>query len=94
MTACEQCWTDAYLIARMTGRHQAEVYQDLVAMRTHKGDEGAEVSEPNQHSADECCVYCTSQGEQPSVTVADIELCPYQTAWAYDGLGRDGDHLT
>lgn len=48
----------------------------------------------SQHGSDECCIYCTSQGERPSVTVADIGQCPYQTAWAYDGLGRDDDHLT
>lgn len=52
------------------------------------------MSEPRQHSAAECCIYCASQGEQPSVTVADVDQCCYQTAWAYDGLGRDGDHLT
>lgn len=36
MSACEQCWIDAYLIARMSGRHQAEVYLKLIATRTHR----------------------------------------------------------
>lgn len=36
MSACEQCWVDAYTIARMSGRHQAEVYRELIAIRTHE----------------------------------------------------------
>jgi hypothetical protein len=31
MPACEECWTSAYTIARLTGRHQAEVYRELMA---------------------------------------------------------------
>lgn len=30
MAACETCWSTAYRIARMTGRHQAEVYRELI----------------------------------------------------------------
>lgn len=31
MAACEECWTSAYTIARLTGQHQAEVYRELIA---------------------------------------------------------------
>lgn len=31
MTACEACWNRAFTIARTTGRHQAEVYRELLA---------------------------------------------------------------
>lgn len=31
MAACETCWETAYRIARMTGRHQADVYRELIA---------------------------------------------------------------
>jgi hypothetical protein len=30
MTACEICWNTAFQIAQMTGRHQAEVYRELI----------------------------------------------------------------
>ncbi len=36
MSACEQCWMDAYAIARMQGRHQADVYRELLEARTHE----------------------------------------------------------
>jgi len=36
MTACEQCWNDAYVIARMSGRTQPEVYRELLDRRTHE----------------------------------------------------------
>lgn len=35
MAACEECWTDAFVIARATGRHQVEVYQEFIKTRTH-----------------------------------------------------------
>lgn len=31
MTACDECWDNAFGIARRTGRHQAEVYRELIA---------------------------------------------------------------
>lgn len=36
MAACETCWTDSYAIARMQGRHQAEVYHELLETRAHE----------------------------------------------------------
>lgn len=45
VSACEQCWADAYLIARMSGRHQAKVYRELLETRTHEPDAEAPVGE-------------------------------------------------
>lgn len=40
MAACEECWSSAFTIARLTGRPQAEVYRELIAAspKSH-GDE-------------------------------------------------------
>jgi hypothetical protein len=46
MTACETCWNTAYRIARMTGRHQAEVYQELIKANPSDGNHG-DVSKPS-----------------------------------------------
>lgn len=36
MSACEQCWNEAFAIARRTGQHQADVYRVLVRQpRSH-----------------------------------------------------------
>ncbi|APQ42258.1 hypothetical protein PBI_MRMAGOO_47 [Mycobacterium phage MrMagoo] len=29
-TVCEECWAKAFVIARTSGKHQAEVYRELV----------------------------------------------------------------
>lgn len=39
MASCEDCWTRAYTIARMTGRHQAEVYRELIAASPKSHDQ-------------------------------------------------------
>ena len=33
MSACEKCWSDAYLMSRITGRPQAECYSMLLEER-------------------------------------------------------------
>ena len=39
MSACDECWNRAYIIARRTGRHQAEAYRELIATNPeHDGD--------------------------------------------------------
>lgn len=36
MSACEECWSAAFLIARRTGQHQVDVYRELVRQpRSH-----------------------------------------------------------
>lgn len=37
MSACEQCWNQAFVIARRTGRHQAEVYRELIVANPEHG---------------------------------------------------------
>ena len=33
MSACEKCWSDAYMRTRLFGGHQADHYRDLLAER-------------------------------------------------------------
>lgn len=67
MTACEKCWTDAYPIARTTGRPQAEVYHELV------NDRGDTCPGAGVYQACRCC------GESVLPQIAgsypDIPLC-------------------
>lgn len=39
MSACEECWNSAYTIARLTGRHQVEVYRELIAASPKSHDQ-------------------------------------------------------
>lgn len=40
MSVCDECWNRAFFIALTTGRHQAEVYRELIAANPeHSGDE-------------------------------------------------------
>jgi hypothetical protein len=43
MTACERCWAQAYAIARRTGRHQADIYRELMA---DNGEIHGEIHQP------------------------------------------------
>lgn len=39
MSACEQCWANAFRVSRMTGRPQVEVYyEELAKMEPHPRD--------------------------------------------------------
>lgn len=47
MSACETCWNTAYRISRMTGRPQAEVYQELIKANPSDGSH-AELAQREQ----------------------------------------------
>lgn len=40
---CDSCWNAAYITARLTGKHQAEVYKELVSESHCPKEEGADV---------------------------------------------------
>lgn len=40
MSACEECWANAYRVSRMTGKSQVEAYyEELCKMQPHHTEE-------------------------------------------------------